>query len=44
MNGKKLKGAFPLTKTRERGETAWSLAKAKDRFAKNVDVFLALTA
>src|SRR5436190_11021721 len=38
MNGKKLKGVYSLTKTRERGETAWLLVKAKDRFAKKVDV------
>ena len=38
LNGKKLKGVYTLTKTRERGETAWLLIKAKDRFSKKADV------
>ena len=38
LNGKKLKGIYTLTKTRERGETAWLLVKGKDRFAKKADV------
>src|SRR5436190_14800875 len=35
LNGKKVKGVYTLTKSRQRGETAWLLVKAKDRFAKN---------
>jgi len=38
LNGKKLKGVYNLRKSRERGETAWLLIKAKDRFAKKADV------
>ena len=38
LTGKKLKGVYTLTKIRERGERAWLLKKAKDRFAKKADV------
>ncbi|HZJ61605.1 MAG TPA: DNA ligase D [Chitinophagaceae bacterium] len=38
LNGKKLKGVYTLTKMRERGETAWLLVKAEDKFAKKADV------
>jgi bifunctional non-homologous end joining protein LigD len=33
LHGKKLKGAFELTRIKERGENAWLLKKTKDKFA-----------
>lgn len=34
LNGKKLRGEFALLKTAFRGENAWLLVKAKDKYAK----------
>jgi bifunctional non-homologous end joining protein LigD len=38
LHGKKLKGAFTLVKTSDRGENAWLLMKKDDKYAKDVDI------
>src|SRR5215204_5124083 len=40
LHGKKLKGAFSLTRNPERGETHWLLKKLKDKYADTKDVTL----
>jgi len=38
LHGHKLKGAFSLVKTKERGDNAWLLIKKKDKYASTEDI------